>query len=191
MHARSKPATYEDLARLRDEGRAVELIDGVIVEKAAPTAEHGSAQMKLGALLDPMHRRMGGPGGPGGWWLMTEVEVRYRSGDVYRHDALGFRRELHPERPRGLPLDVRPDWVCEILSTSTARNDLVKKQRTLHHEKVPYYWLIDPQYETLSVLRWNETAYLKILDAGVDEVVRAEPFETIQIAIAELFGRET
>lgn len=185
------PATYEDYVRHRDEGRPVELIDGELVEKAMPSPEHGSAQTKLAEVLGPFHRRSGGPRGPGGWWLMTEVDVRYvQSRQVFRHDAIGFRRDAHPTRPTGMPVETRPDWVCEILSSSNARVDLVRKQRTLHHEAVPYYWLLDPEREVLTVLRWSEPGYHQLLTAEIGEVVRAEPFDAIELSIAELFGHD-
>lgn len=184
-------ATIGDLARARDEGRAVELIDGEVVEKAAPTFEHGATQHKLGAVLDPFNRGAGGPRGPGGWWIATEVDVLYpRSEDHYRHDAIGFRRDLHPTRPSGLPILLRPDWVCEILSSSTARNDLVKKQRKLHFHRVPHYWLLDPEGEVLTVLRWSDAGYVQVLTATSGERVRAEPFDAIEVAVGELFGHD-
>ncbi len=184
-------ATFADLAALRDRGDAVELVDGEVVHKALPKPEHGGAQVKLSALLDPYHRRTGGPRGPGGWWLMTEVEVEYpKTGEVFRHDAVGFRRDRFPERPKGLPVRERPDWVCEILSPSTARRDIVQKQRTLHSHEVPFYWLLDPEHETLMVLRRGADAYVNILNAGVGDVVGAEPFEGIGLDVGELFGHE-
>lgn len=51
----------------------------------------------------------------------------------------------------------------------------MQKQRTLHQHGVPYYWIVDPEHETLTVLR-DETAYLRILDAGLGDTVRAESF---------------
>jgi Uma2 family endonuclease len=184
-------ATLDDLAYLRDQGHADELIDGEIVYKAMPTAAHGSAQRKVGALIDPFDGR-GGPRGPGGWWLMTEVEVLYaKTREVFRHDLVGFRRDLHPSRPSNeLPVKARPDWACEILSPSTARYDVVQKQRTLHAHGVPHYWIIDPEHQTLTVMRRNEGHYLRVLDAGVGDVVRAEPFDAIELDVRELFGVE-
>jgi Uma2 family endonuclease len=187
---KKRPATLEDLARLRDEGHAVELVEGEIVYKAMPSPEHGSAQAKIAALLDPFHRR-GGPKGPGGWWIMLEVEVFYaQTGETFRHDACGFRRDRHARRPEGPPIRERADWVCEVLSPSNARRDIVQKQRTMHRQEVPHYWIVDPEHQILSVLRWNEGAYTHVLEAGLGDVVRAEPFEAIEISIAELFGRE-
>jgi Uma2 family endonuclease len=185
-------ATLDQLAVLRDQGHAVELIDGEIVYKAMPTAAHGSAQTLLAGELHGFNRGGGGPRGPGGWWLMSEVEVLYpETAEVFRHDLVGFRRELHPTRPPNeLPVKVRPDWACEILSPSTARNDLVKKQRTLHTHHVPHYWVVDPEHQTLTAMRWAEGHYLRVLDAGVVDVVRAEPFDAIELDVREVFGVE-
>lgn len=103
---------------------------------------------------------------------------------------MGFRREVHPERPDEHPVAARPDWACEILSPSTARYDLVEKQRTLHGHGVPHYWIVDPEHQTLTVMRWHEGHYLRVLDAGVGDVVRAEPFDAIELDVRELFGVE-
>jgi Uma2 family endonuclease len=173
----------------RSEGVPAEIIDGELVEKAAPSPEHGSAQFALsGLLFSPFGSRQA-PDGPGGWWLMCDVEVEYSTHEVYRHDLVGFRRDRCPERPSGRPVETRPDWVCEILSPSNASNDTVRKLRTLHRSGVPHYWLVDPERLTLTVLRWTPDGYLEALAATADETVRAEPFEAIELALADVFGR--
>jgi Uma2 family endonuclease len=182
-------ASAEDLLRLPEEA-AAELIDGEIVEKAVPSFEHGAAQLGLGTqIFGPYNRRPGG-GGPGGWWLATDVRVQYEEGQVYRHDLVGWRRETTRERPSGKLIHIRPDWVAEVLSTDNAGNDLVKKLRTLSRHGVPHSWIVDPERRTLMVLRWTPEGYLTALTAGEDEVVRAEPFEAIEIHLAVLFGGE-
>lgn len=185
-------ATLDDLVELRERGFAVELVGGEIVHKAAPKPEHGDAQVTLGALLYPFKRRRGGPpGGPTGWWIMSEVEVAYpETNEVFRHDLVGFERGRLPERPQGVPVRERPDWVCEILSPSTARFDVVQKQRSLHAHGVPHYWLVNPEHQTLAVLRHGADAYVNVTNAGIGDVVRAEPFDAIELDIAELFGHE-
>lgn len=185
-----RPATVDDLARL-PEGRAAEIIDGELIEKAQPTFEHGSAQSAIvGQLFGPYNRRHGGGGGPGGWWIATEVEVQYEEGQVYRHDIVGWRRESLAERPRGRFVRVRPDWVAEVLSPSNASNDLVKKLRTLGRHRVPHYWLVDPERRTLAVMRWTPEGYLTALAADETEIVRAEPFDAIDLHVATIFGVE-
>ncbi len=189
--AKKGRATFDDFALVAARGEAVELIDGEVVHKAGPTGEHGQAQSNVNIVLGGFARKTGGPRGPGGWWLMSEVEVLYaRTSEVFRHDVLGFRRDVHAEVPKGFPLRARPDWVCEILSPSTARYDVVKKSRTLHAHAVPHYWLLNPEHSTLTVMRYAETGYLQVLTATVGEKVRAEPFEAVEIDVSELFGEE-
>src|SRR5262249_26375432 len=124
------PATFEDLARIPEEKRFHEIIRGEIVEKASPGGEHGGTQVAIGAsLFGPCSRRPGGPL-PGGWWFGVDVDIVFERHEVYRPDVAGWRRERCPERPAGMPVYVRPDWVCEVLSPSNARNDQVAKFET-------------------------------------------------------------
>ncbi|MFT3773094.1 MAG: Uma2 family endonuclease [Minicystis sp.] len=182
-------ATAADLARLPPDRRA-EVINGEIVEKANPSAEHGDAQGGVIVhLRGPFHRRSGSDK-PGGWWILPEVEIELAPHEVYRPDIVGWRRERVPDRPTGRPVMVRPDWVCEVLSTSNASNNLVKKLRVYHRAEVPHYWIVDPQHETLTVLRWTPDGYLTALTAGRGDRVRAEPFAAIELPVGALFGDE-
>jgi Uma2 family endonuclease len=183
-----RPGTVDDLLRLPGDV-AAEIIDGELVEKAMPTFDHGAAQLRFGQLLGPYNRRPGG-GQPGGWWLAAEVDVQYESTQVYRHDLVGWRRETTPERPSGRPVRIRPDWVAEVLSTSNAGNDLVKKLRTLYRHGVPHYWIVDPVHRTLTVMRWTADGYLNAVTASEEDVVRAEPFDAIELPVAVLFGAD-
>jgi Uma2 family endonuclease len=185
----SRPATAADLLAIPEESRFHEIIDGQIVQRASPTGEHGDAQSWLAALLKPPFARRPGGDRPGGWWLLTEVEVELELHQVYRPDVVGWRRERVPERPTGTPIATRPDWVCEVLSTNR-RNDTVKKLRTYQRCEVPHYWIVDPMDETLTVLRWTPQGYLVALKAERGEHVRAEPFEAIVLPVGLLFGDE-
>ena len=169
-------ATAADLAEVERS----EVIAGEVHEKAAPSAEHGDAQRALAQILGGrFHRRGGGGANPGGWWIMTEVEIQLETHEVYVPDLTGWRRENTPQRPSGRPVRIRPDWVCEILSPSTAR---------YHRCGVGHYWIVDPEREVLVVQRWSTDGYLVVLTAGKGETVRAEPFEQAELVVGELFG---
>ena len=180
------PATLEDLLAIPEEKRRHELIEGVLVEKGAATGEHGGAQHKLSVFTGPFDRRPGGRW-PGGWWFGTEIDVYFDPANTLRPDVSGWRRDRVPERPRGMPVMVRPDWVCEILSTNR-RNDLVKKKRVYHRSGVPHYWIIDPAEEFMTVYRWTPDGYFEVLVAERGETVRAEPFEAIPLQVGLFFG---
>src|SRR5579859_6724393 len=94
MTARAKPmALAADLVRM-DEDRRREIVRGAIVEKAEPTGEHADAQSYVATLIKgPFQRPPGGSGGPGGWWILTEVDVELAPHEIYRPDVAGWRRD--------------------------------------------------------------------------------------------------
>lgn len=182
-----KLATEADLFAIPEHERRHELLEGVIEPKGAASGEHGAAQAKISEFVGPFHRREGGGDGPGGWWFATEVDIRFEETNILRPDVAGWRRTRVPERPRGAVVSIRPDWVCEILSTNR-RNDVVKKKRVYHRHQLPHYWILDPDDGTLTVYRWTPDAYLEILVAERGEEVRAEPFDAIAVRVSTLFG---
>lgn len=180
-------ATLEDFWAIPEARRFHELIGGELIEKAAPSGEHGDAQAGVvGALRAPFHRGAG-RGGPGGWWIATEVEVLFDD-QVVRPDVVGWRRDNCPERPTGFPIKVRPDWICEIISPARPTDDTIKKLRLYQLVGVGHYWLVDPRDATLTVMRWSADGYITRLRAERTEVVRAEPFDAIEFAVGTLFG---
>src|SRR5712671_2751078 len=63
-------------ARVPTDVRA-QVIDSEVIEMATPSAEHGNAQAGVVTCLRRLfHRRVGGEL-PGGWWIMTEVEIEF------------------------------------------------------------------------------------------------------------------
>jgi Uma2 family endonuclease len=114
--------------------------------------------------------------------------VLFDSGEVVRPDVLGWRRENCPQKPTGTPVKVRPDWICEILSSSNPKDDTVKKLRLYHQVAIPHYWIVDPREATLTVMRWSSDGYVTLLIAEREETVRAEPFHAIELAVGVLFG---
>jgi Uma2 family endonuclease len=127
-------------------------------------------------------------------WFVTEVEVDFAPGQtpaqIYRPDVAGWLRARLPEMPDEVPVRLRPDWVCEILSPSNARHDTIKKKRAYHRFQVPHYWLIDPVQETLTVHRWSADGYVEVLSAERGERVRAEPFDAILLQVGAFFGED-
>ena len=74
-----------------------------------------------------------------------------------------------------------PDWLCEILSASTASLDRVKNLAAYVREQVAHAWLIDPVAETLEVLRLDGGRWTILATHAGSEVVRAEPFAEIEL----------
>lgn len=178
--------TLDDLVALGD--ASAEVIHGVMVYKAEPSAEHGDAQLALGSFLRQHFHRKSGPDGPGGWWLLTEVDVALSDHEIYRPDVAGWRRERVIERPQGRPIAMRPDFICEVLSESNAATDQVDKFRVYAASGVPFYWIADPVRKILTVYRLEGSGYAVALQAKHGEVVHAPPFDALALRVGLLFG---
>lgn len=112
---RPRRRTHEEWLEV-PESKRLELVAGELVEKAAPSAEHGFVQSKvITSVASRFNLRPGGKN-PGGWWIVAEVDIRLGE-DGFRSDLVGWRRERVPELPKERPATVRPDWICEIVST--------------------------------------------------------------------------
>lgn len=185
--AEARPATSLAQLLALPDGHRFELVRGTLIEKAAPTFEHGLAQSGVDRTVGSRFGRRGGPGGPGGWWFLVELDVLLGE-DVLRPDVCGFRRERLAEKPRQRPLPLAPDWVCEVLSPSTASSDRVDKLQVYFRAGVPHYWLLDPVEGTLEVYRRTDLAYALVQTAKRGQRVNPEPFESETFEVDELLG---
>ena len=77
--------------------------------------------------------------------------------------------------------ELAPDWVCEVVSPSTGRNDRVLKMPIYAREQVGHLWLVDPKMRTLEVYRLEGQRWVVINTHGGSGMIRAEPFEALEI----------
>ena len=182
--AAKRRATYEDLALL-PEHVVGEIIGGVLVTQPRPAARHTLAASVLGIELGaPFHR---GKGGPGGWVLLDEPEL-HLGADVLVPDLASWRRERMPEVPDTAAFDLAPDWICEVLSPSTAATDRVEKLPIYVREHVGHVWLVDPIARTLEVCRREGERWLLLGTWRDDARVRVEPFVEFELELGGLWG---
>ncbi len=181
-----RPATYEDLERLPD-NLVGEIIDGELHASPRPAPRHATSGAGLVGLLFPAFDL--GRDGPGGWRILYEPELHLRR-DVLVPDVAGWHRARMPRLPDTAFFSLAPDWVCEILSPSTAALDRTKKLTIYARDRVPNVWLADPIARTLEVLQLQSGRW-SILSTHVGcEVVRAEPFVGIEIDLGVLWPEE-
>jgi len=178
-----RPATYQDILALPP-NLVGQIVDGELLVSPRPGIEHARSSSVLGGELIPPFDR--GRGGPGGWWIVDEPEI-HLGPNVTVPDLAGWRRSRLPLLPREPFFRLAPDWVCEVLSPSTASFDRLKKLGVYAREGVGHTWLIDPALETLEVYRLHEGAWLLVLTAGGTETVRAEPFDAVELDLAGLW----
>lgn len=178
-------ATYDDL-RAVPAHRVAEIVHGVLVTQPRPAAPHAQAASALSSELFGPFRR--GKGGPGGWIILYEPEL-HPGDDVLVPDLAGWRRERMPELPHTAAFDLAPDWICEVLSVSTAALDRSDKLPIYAREGVRHAWLVDPIAKTLEVFRLEGPHWLLVATWSGEQEVRAEPFEAIGLELGALWAR--
>jgi Uma2 family endonuclease len=118
---------------------------------------------------------------------LFEPELRLGA-DVVDPDLAGWRAERFPHRAESGPIEVPPDWVCEILSPSTMRIDRAAKPPVYARAKVMHIWIIHPIARTLEVFRLVGEHYLMASTHAGDERVRAEPFDAVELDMTNWWG---
>ena len=184
-------ATYADLEAV-PANQVAELIHGTLYVMPRPAPRHATASSRLGF-------KIGGPfdlgeRGPGGWRILVEPELRFPDPSKLGEfntlvpDVAGWRLERMPVLPSTAYFTLAPDWVCEVLSTSTETHDREVKMPIYARERIPHAWLLDPLKRTLEVYtldadgRWSDP----VIHVNAD-VVRAPPFDAIGIDLAALW----
>ena len=178
-----KRATYEDLYDL-PEDMTGEIIDGELILTPKPSTQHSNTAFTLSSRLGPPYRF--GEGGPGGWIILVKHEIMLGE-HLLVPDFAGWRKGRFPGVPKENWLSIAPDWVCEILSPSTARVDRVRKMPLYAAHGIPHLWLIDPFAKTLEVFRLQSGKWVMLAAFAEDDKVRTEPFQEIEIDLANLW----
>ncbi len=179
-----KRATYDDLLNI-PENMTGEIVDGELIVTPRPSRKHGYVAYSLGGRLTPSYQ-FGEGDGPGGWIFISEPEIAFGE-DILVPDVAGWKRERFPVEEDHNWISVRPDWVCEVLSPSTAKMDKTGKMPVYARFGVPHLWLIDPIAKTLDAFRLESGKWVVIGLYVQNDKVRVEPFEEVLIDLSDLW----
>jgi len=172
-----RAARYEDLYDI-PENMTGEIINGELIVTPKPAPRHALSAAVLGSKIHPQYH-FGEGGGPGGWVLLPEVEIMLGD-ELLVPDWSGWRKERFPGWPKDNWFSTAPDWVCEIVSPSTAGNDRIRKMDIYARFEVNYYWLIDPRDRTLETFMLRSAIWVRTGGFVGNDKVRAEPFAELE-----------
>lgn len=181
-----REATYADLEALPP-NYVGEIIGGELYVSPRPSPRQGRATVRLIGALSPFDRDEG-EAGPGGWVLLVEPEL-HLGGEVLVPDLAAWNRERMPEIPEQVGIELAPDWVCEVLSPSTAAIDKGRKMGSYAREGVKNLWLVDPSLRTLEVFRLENGSWSMLGTHEGEVKVNAEPFEALSLDLGRLWER--
>lgn len=138
-----------------ERGERYELIDGDLFVNPAPRSKHQSVNHNLVLLLGNYARsnRLG--------------RVRDNSGVYVGERTFVIPDVVFVDRDRLSifgedSIEAAPDLMCEILSPSTRRQDLITKGALYARIGVREYWLIDPDALSVTVLVLVDGSYIEL-----------------------------
>ncbi len=139
--------TYEDFLQLPDDGKRHEIIDGVHYVTPSPVPRHQLVLGNLYYLIKEFLRQ-----NDLGEVFLSPLDVIFSDFDVVEPDLIYLSRDrwsvLTEANLRGAP-----DLVVEILSPGTEGRDRGVKQKLYEGSEVSEYWIVDPEADTIEVLR--------------------------------------
>jgi Uma2 family endonuclease len=181
-----RPATYEDLLQVPDH-LVAEIVDDELVTSPRPSVRNAAASSVLqSALSAAFDRRVGGT--PGGWVILFEPELHI-VGQILVPDISGWRQERLPVLPDAAFFELAPDWICEVLSPSTAALDRTRKMHHYARAGVSHLWFLDPQPETLEIFRLDGGSWRLVTSVAGAVRIAAEPFDAVELDLGRVWAR--
>lgn len=178
-----RSATYEDFVRVPDHLLA-EIVDGELHANPRPAPWVASSALSLGGML---LRGLERSRDSHSWQVLPGPEL-HLGADILGPALAGWRLSRLPELPATAYFSVPPDWVCEILSSGTA-SLRARKMAVYAGERISHAWLIDPVARALEVRRVEDGRWTVLATHVGDQVVRAEPFEALELPLGALWPR--
>ena len=175
--ATKKVWTDEELMRIKHEGK-VELVDGEVKLMTPAGAEQGAISMDLATRLNNYVRRhkLG---------RIFDAQTGFRPFENLRAPDISFviKEKLPEKLPKGF-LRVAPDLAVEVLGPEERVSDYEDKVAEYLSWGVRLIWLVDPNTETVTVVRANgKREVLK----GSDVLTGEEVIPGFKIKVRKIF----
>jgi Uma2 family endonuclease len=162
----------------------IELVDGFIEVLPVPTDRHQAILTLLLVLISAYAQQVGGKARPAG------LRVRLRAGRFREPDVLFLTKErLHL---RGEDYWCGADLTVEIVSggADDRVRDLVTKRRDYAEAGIPEYWIVDPEAETVTVLRLDGEEYATHGVFGRGTTAISARYEGLAVAVDAVFDAD-
>jgi len=180
-----REATYEDLFDLPD-NMVGQIIHGQLIVQPRPAPKHALASSVLNSRIGGKYHRNGN-GDLDNWWILFEPELHI-GGHILVPDLAGWRRERLPVLPETAYFTITPDWICEVLSPSTAKLDRATKMPIYAKIGVKFVWLVDPSIQLLEVFELQNNHWVLSTVFKENDTVVAPPFNDLSFDLGILWN---
>jgi Uma2 family endonuclease len=133
--------------------RLIEFTDGYIEVLPMPTDKHQSILLFLYELFVAFLRSKGGK------VLVAPLRVKIRARKFREPDLLLMCDAKDPRRQNRFWLGA--DLVVEVVSPDKPERDLIEKRGDYAEAGISEYWIVNPEAETIAVLRLEDETYVE------------------------------
>lgn len=145
--------TYKDYAKLPDDGKHYEIMNGFLLMSPSPNGFHQDIILEIASYLR-VHINLTGLG----LVRIAPFDVELAPDVVVQPDVLVVLKAHFP-RIADNRLVGAPDLVVEVASPGTATYDRNHKYRAYARAGVQEYWIVDPEARTVEVLTLANQRY--------------------------------
>lgn len=162
--------------------RLIEFSNGYIEELPMPTDQHQTILLFLYELLAAFLKPLGGK------ILVAPLRLKIRDRTFREPDIVLMRSARDTRRQNRFWLGA--DMVVEIVSPDKPERDFVEKRHDYAEVEIPEYWIVNPQDETISVLRLKGSAYIEHGTFGRGASATSVLFDGFEVSVADVFNAE-
>lgn len=177
-----KRYTYKDYLNIRDDKR-YELIGGeLIMMTPSPVPYHQWISKNIGYEIERFVREK-----RVGKVFSAPCDVYLDDENVVQPDILFISHErIHIIGKNNI--QGAPDLVIEILSESTAYNDLTKKKRLYAKFGVKEYWIVDPEGKTIELYSLKEGILVPVKSFSENDELESPLLPGLKIKLSAVFA---
>jgi len=162
--------------------RLIEFTDGYLEVVPMPTDKHQTMMLFLYELLVAFLRPRGGK------VLVAPLRLKIRDRKYREPDILLVRSANDARRQNRFWLGA--DLVVEIVSPEKPERDLIEKRGDYAEAQIPEYWIVNPQSETITVLRLEGSAYTEHGVFGRGAMATSVLFEGFGVSVNEVLDAD-
>ncbi|MBF0538664.1 MAG: Uma2 family endonuclease [Nitrospirae bacterium] len=159
-----------------------EIINGVEVMGPSPFGKHQNISMRIvrRIILHLENNKLGTV-------FYSPLDVILKEGvQKLQPDILFIKKAnmgIFQDFIRGVP-----DMVCEIVSKGSVTKDTVTKKKIYEQFKVPEFWIVFPELETIEVFTIEGDIYELFSTAEGEGIVKSKVIEGLEVDVNDVFG---
>lgn len=177
--------TYDDFLLFPDDGQRHELIGGEHYVTPSPTLRHQKLSGRLYLAIADYLRAHSGVGEV----YYAPLDVKLSNWDIVEPDLLLVTAD-QPEILTEKHIAGAPALVVEILSPGTRTRDQRLKRQLFEQSGVREYWMVDPDLDTVTVDRLDDTGIFANREVlGADAVLSTPLLPGWSFTLTQLFAR--